>query len=733
MGYRSVWAVTLAFVLILQIATYNPYNEIFPSTDAYSASITPEDLIGKGYTYDFSITLPNAFAIDPSPGPIVVPKVITSVTISTDKTSYTIGEKVVVNVTVSPVKTDQKVTISIFTPQNIQGTFSKSPDANGKASISFTLPDKAPTGTWKAVAEYLDKKAEVEFTVSKKITADMPPVIIPASVSISTDKTSYNLAEEVIINIGVLPVKTDTQIVVSIFNPQKLHEKFSKFPDQTGKAIFSFTLPDEAPTGTWKIIAQYLDAQATVELSVTKKLSVDPTPVVTPEKITDKIGLQKITALNKLYVPGEVLIGLKSGASWETVQSMIQQAGGDRKITALIDKINLLRIGVDEKKEDEFIAKLLEFPAAQNLVTFAVKNKYLVPTATEVTDPGYLSWQLDHYQLINLPNAWSVTMGRSEVLVAVIDSGIDFRHPDFSNIWRNDGDCDNDGKDNDGNGFEDDCNAVNFAEPDTPNSSTGDDGGSWPMCDGHGTHVSGIIGAASNGIGSVGVAPYTTIMPIKVFENKDDGDKMVCTTDQVGIAQAIIYAADNGARIINLSVGCSGEEKCDKEEFQSVGRAFEYAFNKGALIVAAAGNDSDHTERIEAVNDWLDFGEYVLEVSSISMDGSLADYSNSGPGVNLSAPGTNVYSTKLGGAYGIKSGTSQATPMVAGCAALLLSVNESLTNRDLERILIDNAKEIGYSYGLLDCSKALGSIVTLASEEQTEEEAMTQEQASEEE
>jgi subtilisin family serine protease len=385
----------------------------------------------------------------------------------------------------------------------------------------------------------------------------------------------------------------------------------------------------------------------------------------------------------------------------EEVRELIEEINGT--VIEVIEQINVLRIGIAEGAEQEALNTL----QSSDLVRFASRNKYLVPTSVEVSDPDF-SWQTDHYQMIKLPEAWSASMGSGEVIVAIIDSGIELSHPDLQdNIWTGDDICD-DGSDDDLNGFIDDCNGWNFAQS---NNDTQDEGGSWPRCNGHGTHVAGIVGASNNQEGGIGVAPHVTLMPVKVSSNLDiDGD-IVCASTEAIVAQAIIYAADNGASVINASLGCPNGEKCD---MPSVGDAFLYATQKGSVAVVAAGNER---ETSEGIDDWQDYADYIIEVSSVDLSEEIAGYSNSGPGIKISAPGTTVYSTKIEGRYGIKTGTSQAAPMVSGCAALLLSFDRSLTNVDIEQILLSSARDIGgtgwdelFGFGVLDCSNALNLV-----------------------
>jgi PKD repeat protein len=449
--------------------------------------------------------------------------------------------------------------------------------------------------------------------------------------------------------------------------------------------------------GTYTVTLRVTDNDGNVGSTTTTVVIMEP---LRPQSEDDSINLVKEPHLERNFVLGEVLVGLKAGVDPESdeVLSIIEEVEG--QIVEVIEEINLLRISVPQGKEQDVIDQLKE----NDFIRFSSKNRYLVPTSIDIPDPDF-SWQRKHYEMINLPQTWDRVMGRSEVIVAVLDSGIDISHSDLqANVWNNDDSC-SDGLDNDSNGFTDDCRGWNFA-----NSSNDvlDEGGSWPECDGHGTHVSGIIGAMTNEVGGLGVAPYVTIMPVKVSANEDVEGDMVCVSDEARVVQGIIYATDNGAKIINASLGCGEGEKC---EMQAVGDAFQYAHNKRVLVVVAAGNEREHTEGID---DWQDYAEYVIEVSSIDLSGELARYSNIGSGVKLSAPGTSVYSTKLDERYGIKSGTSQAAPLVSGCSALLLSADQSLTNTDLENLLLDGARDLGdrgrddyFGYGLLDCGKAL--------------------------
>ncbi len=243
--------------------------------------------------------------------------------------------------------------------------------------------------------------------------------------------------------------------------------------------------------------------------------------------------------------------------------------------------------------------------------------------------------------------AWSAGLtGSPEIIVAVLDSGIDLLHPDLAqNAYVSPGEIAGDGTDNDNNGYTDDVNGDN---------GQGDRFGDfW----GHGTHVAGIIGAVgNNGVGVAGINWRVKLLPIKVLDDNGTGD-----ADEV--PRAIQYAVRQGAKVINISaVG---------DRVPGMREAIQEAQDHGVIVVAAAGNATAN----------LDYGSFipqapnVIHVASVNPDGALSWFSSFGAkSVDLAAPGYNILSTFPGGTYRTMSGTSQATPMVAGAAALLMSI-----------------------------------------------------------
>ena len=221
---------------------------------------------------------------------------------------------------------------------------------------------------------------------------------------------------------------------------------------------------------------------------------------------------------------------------------------------------------------------------------------------------------------------------------------------------------------------------------------TGDCEADWDDDHGHGTHVAGTVGAADNGVGVVGTATDTTLHPVKVLA--DDGSGW--SSD---VAAGIEWAADNGCDVINMSLGGFGD-------LSSLEEACRYAYDRGVLLVASAGNDGPCTDCVGYPAAY----DTVVAVSATDENDDLADFSSTGPEVDLAAPGVRVYSSVPGDAYEYWNGTSMAAPHVAGAGAHLLA--NGYSNADARRRLADTAEDIGLSSseqgdGLVDVSAAL--------------------------
>lgn len=319
-----------------------------------------------------------------------------------------------------------------------------------------------------------------------------------------------------------------------------------------------------------------------------------------------------------------------------------------------------------------------------------------------LNDPNYTEqWNLT---VLNIPQAWSIEQGTPEVTVAVVDSGIATRHPEFrSQLWENTGEIPRNGVDDDGNGYVDDRNGWDFSDaPTLPGS------GDWTIRDndpedetGHGTHVSGIIAAkVNNGIGIAGIAPNCRLMPVRAGF-KFGGGAYLQNDD---LAAAIVYAADSGAQVINMSWG-------DTVRAFIIEDAVEYAYARGCILVAAAGNSSAAGSYYPAAL------SPVISVAGLGREKQLYDASNFGATIDIAAPGDEILSTALNGEYRKRSGTSMAAPHVSGVAALALSANPHATNIEIQGKLITTAKPLFITElvgaGSLDAYAALSASTAL--------------------
>jgi subtilisin family serine protease len=299
------------------------------------------------------------------------------------------------------------------------------------------------------------------------------------------------------------------------------------------------------------------------------------------------------------------------------------------------------------------------------------------------------SWNLD---LINAPEVWAQGYTGQGIVVAVLDTGMNYNHPDLAaNIWVNNREIANNGIDDDGNSFVDDVRGWNFVDADTNDPMDFDSSDNI----GHGTHVAGTIAALNNGFGITGVAPNAKIMPIRVIGGSDD---LFEDRFDTNLAAGIRYAVDNGAKILNISLG---NDPGDAPLVQTR-LALKYARQFGAIAVMASGN-----ERLDGANHPIDPAVYAAQglgiaVGAVNRQRAVADFSNPAgdrPLRFVVAPGVRIRSTVLGEGYSVLDGTSMATPCVAGVVALMLNANASLTATQVEEILTTTATR-GLTYAM---------------------------------
>ncbi len=304
-----------------------------------------------------------------------------------------------------------------------------------------------------------------------------------------------------------------------------------------------------------------------------------------------------------------------------------------------------------------------------------------------------LSWGLER---IRAPEAWRITMGSPEIIVAVIDSGIDRTIPELAAVlWTNPREIPGNGMDDDGNGYADDAYGWDFRDNVPAHIRR-------TQLHWHGTFVAGIIAGRLNEGKVAGVAPNVRIMDVRFLDSRG----LFTTKDWDRLAAAIRYAVDNGARIINLSLYARGTPPAVVEQ------ALAYAAAKDVIVVGIAGN--------QAKPEVLYPGKYttVLAVSATDSSDGLAPFSSWGPEVALAAPGHEVASLLPGGTIARHSGTSFAAAHVSGTLALILSADPTLSASAAIEVLLTSSTPLAqgpdprFGAGLVDAGAAVGRVST---------------------
>lgn len=342
---------------------------------------------------------------------------------------------------------------------------------------------------------------------------------------------------------------------------------------------------------------------------------------------------------------------------------------------AHVDEIrpDLLSVEFDDERDSIEVRDLLSVEGVEY-----VEPDYPIHLMFQSNDPK-LSSQWAH-EVVRSAQAWDVSRGNHSVIVAVIDSGVDYLHSDLAgNIWKNPDEV-LDGLDNDGNGLVDDIRGWNFAGN---NSNVVADDRSY-----HGTHVAGTVGAVgNNGVGVSGHAQSVQILPIKFLSSSGSG----YTSDAI---RGMDYAISKKARIISSSWG-------SRNYSQAMIDALERVRIAGAIFVAAAGNNGTSNDSTGFYPSGYPHSNIVAVASSGKTD-VLSRFSNYGAKtVDLAAPGESITSTKNGNAYQTISGTSMATPLVSGVLATMVALRPDLSNVDLIQALLDTVDKVPSMSGKL--------------------------------
>lgn len=377
--------------------------------------------------------------------------------------------------------------------------------------------------------------------------------------------------------------------------------------------------------------------------TVTGTVSVAATATRVPEAAGGLVRPARSSLGRPTLVPGQLMVKFRPGVASATAAEVHRLAGGTVLRTIERLDVQVVRLAPGSSAEAAMAAY-----RASGQVEYVEQDKYAYATATP-TDPMYTSqW---HYPQINLPAAWDITTGGA-VIVAVLDTGTRPAHPDLAGVHVTGSDFVTDPANGDGDGRDSDP-----TDPGCPSD---------PTDPSHGTHVEGTIAArTNNGVGVAGVnwggLSPTKIMTLRVLDGCGSG----IYSD---IADAITYAANRGAKVINMSLGGSNGSTV-------VDNAITYARGLGVTLVAAAGNNSCGAVIYPARN------PNVIAVAATTITNARASYSACGPELDVAAPGGNsdgwvwstTWSPTLGNTYAGFSGTSMATPHVAGLVVLMIS------------------------------------------------------------
>jgi subtilisin family serine protease len=355
------------------------------------------------------------------------------------------------------------------------------------------------------------------------------------------------------------------------------------------------------------------------------------------------------TSTDLRYHARQLAVTFRPRTSRETIRNVIARAGAT--VEYAIPQIRAYVLDVDPDRRAEALASLRESAAVASAAREQLAEAFDL-------DPDDRDWPQQHgLRVAGFPKAWEVTQGSSGVVVAVIDSGVDAQHVDLRGAL---------------------VPGHDFVNGD---ADPADDHG-------HGTAVAGVIAARANSEGGAGVCPRCSLMPIKVLDASGTGG-------DTAIAAGIVWAADHGAKVVNLSLGGPGSSP-------ELTNAIGYAVAKGVILVAAAGNSGTTTQFFPAAD------SRAVSVAATTTSDARYSWSNFGPWVRLAAPGCNI-ATLPGGRYGNFCGTSSATPLVAGLVALELSAHPRATAQEVERALVSAAVPLPdvVQFGRIDAGKTL--------------------------
>lgn len=449
---------------------------------------------------------------------------------------------------------------------------------------------------------------------------------------------------------------------------------------------------------------------------VLSMVTIAATQTVNADDLLIKVANPVSTQRTAQYFSAQ---GLKAEAltdHWVHIQGNTSQALAHNFMESssilYVQKNYKIRIRQNPSLQKTLAAYLAKHPEKAATPFATAPDNPPIPDATAPTtgaDPLFSKqWGM---QDIGTQAAWNINVGSDNIIVAVIDTGVDYTHEDLlPNLWRNPKEIPNNNIDDDNNGYVDDVIGWDFLSKDNKPydlaaTNLGDllNGGN----PGHGTHCAGNVAArGQNGKGISGVAPNAKIMALRFIGNEGG-----TTADAV---LAIKYAVDNGAKVLSNSWGSEGDDPNDAANNQALKDVIQYAADHDVLFVAAAGNghqgagydnDTDPKPGVPASYD----NDNIISVAAVDVNNNFGTFSNWGRhSVDIAAPGVKVFSTTVGGKYSDTvipllganwDGTSMATPHVAGAAALYWSVHPEKTYKEVKAAILNSAEKISSADG----------------------------------
>lgn len=474
---------------------------------------------------------------------------------------------------------------------------------------------------------------------------------------------------------GSLPVTKDREAekyVKEATERVKAAQKYESpaFTDTKGSRYIVLGVPKEEHKGVGVVGVIRQDILTQVERHQKRNLRLVPYPAegnyrvesVKPNSMKDTTvqnGEDNGNASH--YHTHEVVVHFKDNPSEDELSAIRKQIHADA-----VNHIGDVYIFKSEKSEAENMMDYFK----KNWKTEYVEPHYMYLTNETVSsgsitpnDPLYSQYQWN-LPSIETEKGWNASKGNKDVIVAVVDTGVQADHPDLQGKL---------------------LKGTNFVNPD---AAPDDDVG-------HGTHVAGIIGAlVNNDEGVAGLSWYNKILPVKVLDNSGAGSTY-------SVAQGIIWATDQGAKVINMSLG-------NYAEADFLHDAIKYAYERDVVLIAASGNDNTNRPGYPAA-----YPE-VFAVAATDANHNKASFSNYGNYIDVAAPGDSIASTYPGGQYAALSGTSMSSPHVAALAGLIRSINPNLNNEQVMDVMRQSAVDLGnagkddyYGYGEIDVDKAL--------------------------